>query len=182
MSGSPDETVLRMTASTKVVVWLFCAGVGVALGFLLPWLLQYIASWPIPYIDVLKFLGSFDAPVMVVGRPAVLAVVGLVIAFLITWDSAQLTIDDGRILVRKGDDTRIIERAAVAGVHRHGGKVRIESKEGRVLFDDDVEGGRKAIAEAFLRHGYPWEGAEAVAAQPRTPSPSSLERTPEAGE
>lgn len=154
-------TELKMTLSTKIVVWVFCAAAGIALGFVLPWLLQHAANWPIPYIEVLKVIGSFDAPAMVVGRPAVLCVVGLIIAFIITYEHPELTLSDSRIVIRKGDDSRVIERSAVAGAYRHGGKVRIESHEGRVLFDDEVEGGRRAIAEAFVRHSYPWEGAEA---------------------
>lgn len=151
------ETELRMTFGTKVIVWVFCIAAGVGLGLALPWLLQYVASWPIPFIDQLKFLGSFDAPIMVIGRPAVLGVAGLVFAFFITYQSAQLWITDKQITITEGDDSRVIGRDQVGGVYRHGGKVRIESPEGRVLFDDDVEGGKLKIAAAFRKHGYPWE-------------------------
>lgn len=150
-------TVLKMTTGVKMLVWAVCGGAGIALGFVLPWLLQHVANWPIPYIDLLKFLGSFDQPVMVFGRPAVLGIIGLVIAFVITYQSAELMISDMEIRIREGDDERTVDRLLVGGVYRHGGKVRIESVGGRVLFDDDVEGGHAAIAEAFLRHGYPWE-------------------------
>lgn len=163
MTGEQTETVLRMDVATKILVWVVCGAAGVGLGLVLPWLLQNLSTWPIPYLDVLKFLGSFDAPIMVIGRPVVLGAIGLVIAFFLTYHSAILTIGDERIVVREGDDERVIERRQIAGVYRHGQKVRVESPEGRVLFDDDVEGGRKAIAAAFLRHGYPWEGSEGAA-------------------
>lgn len=146
-----------MTASTKALVWVVCTGAGVALGFFLPWLLKHASQWPIPYIDVLSFLGSFESPIMVIGRPAVLGLVGLVLAFFITYEAAELTISDTEIHIREGDDARVVARENVGGVYRTKGKVRIESREGRVLFNDDVEGGKRAIAEAFLRHGYPWE-------------------------
>ncbi|KUF05917.1 hypothetical protein [Leucobacter sp. G161] len=153
-----SETVLRMTGGTKALVWLTLGAAGAGLGFALPWLLQRIATWPIPYIDALKFLGSFDAPLMVIGRPAVLALIGLVIAFFITYEAAELTISDTQIRIREGDDARIVTRAQVGGVYRKGGKLRIESVEGRILFNDDVEGGGVAIERAFTKHGYPWEG------------------------
>ncbi|TDP94282.1 hypothetical protein EDF62_0696 [Leucobacter luti] len=156
-TGAEAESVLRMQLGTRVGVWLVCSGAGVALGYVLPWVLQHLSTWPIPYLDVLTFLGSFEHPVMVIGRPAVLGLVGLICAFVITSQSAELTLSAERIQIREGDDAREIARENVGGVYRHGSKVRIESVAGRVLFDDDVEGGREAIAAAFTRHGYPWE-------------------------
>lgn len=180
MSDTRTPTVLTMTPGTKAVLWLFCSGAGVLLGFVLPWLLQYVASWPLPYLDVLKFLASFDAPAMVFGRPAVLGAVGLVIALVITHESATLTISDERIIVQTGDDARTIARELVGGVYRTGGKVRIESAAGRVLFHDDVEGGRTAIAAAFTRHGYPWEGTTPPARRDPALAGTSSEGTMEA--
>jgi hypothetical protein len=116
-----------MTTETKVAIWVFCGVAGAGLGFALPWLLQVAARHPIPYADVLRFLGSFDSPPC--SRP-----------------SASSSPSSSRI-----------PREQVGGVHRRRGKVRIESPEGRVLFDDDVEGGKTAIAPAFRDHGYPWE-------------------------
>lgn len=154
------QTTLKMTFGDKVFVWGCCAVLGLALGMTLPWLLSHIASWPVPFIDYLKFLGSFDNPLMVFGRPAVLVLVGLIIAFVITHESPELIITDQSIQVKEGDDLRIIERAQVSGVYRKSGKVRIESPSGRVLFEGDVSTKREATADAFINHGYPWEGAE----------------------
>ncbi|MFD2470606.1 YqeB family protein [Amycolatopsis silviterrae] len=152
-------TEIRMPFDTKAVIWVFCGAAGAGLGFAIPWLLQFAAKHPLPYADTLKFLGSFDSPLMVIGRPAALAVVGLVIAFFITYHSATLRISDESITIIEGDDSRVITREQVGGAFRHGGKVRIESPQGRVLFDDDVEGKKATIASAFRKHGYPWEGA-----------------------
>jgi len=152
------ETVLQMDAGTKVFLWCALGLAGVGLGLILPWLLSWAAKLPIPFVDVLTFLGSLDAPFMVIGRPAVLGVVGLLIAFVITHESAILRVSNEQVVVVQGDDQRIIARSQVAGVRQRGGKVKIEAAEGRVLFEDDVEGGRAAIAAAFQAHGYPWEG------------------------
>lgn len=165
MAAERRETVLGLTASDRVFVWVVGGGAGAALGFLLPWLLQYVSKWPIPYIDILKFIGSFDAPIMVVGRPVVLGVIGLVIAFFITHESAILRITDAEIVVEEGEDRRVIPREVVAGVYRRGGKVRIDSAEGRVLYDGDVEGKRSAVSAAFIEHGYPWENVEPTGAR-----------------
>ena len=157
---SGDATTLKMAPSTKLLVWAVLGAAGVGLGVALPWLLQHAASWPIPYFTVLEAIGSIDSPLMVIGRPAVLGLIGITIAFFITHEAATLVLTDEKITVTEGDDTRIIERAQVGGVYARGGKVRIESPEGRILFHDDVEGGKPAIAAAFRRHGYPWESIE----------------------
>lgn len=157
---SAEATTLKMTTGTKALIWAVLGAAGVGLGLALPWILQHAASWPIPYINALQALGSIDSPFMVAGRPAVLGVIGLAFAFYITHEAAQLVITNQSIQVTEGDDTRVIERRNVGGVYAKGGKVRIESREGRVLFHDDVEGGKAAIAAAFTRHGYPWESID----------------------
>lgn len=155
-------TVLRMTVGTKILVWVVLGAAGGGLGVALPWLLERVAKWPIPFIEYLEFLASFESPIMVLGRPAVLALVGMVVAFFITYESAELAITDAEIHITEGEDTRIVTRAQVGGVYRKAGKVRIESPEGRVLFHDDVEGGAVAIERAFVSHGYPWESVSRI--------------------
>ncbi len=157
---STVSTTLRMDLATRVTVWIACGVLGTGLGLILPWLLRHASTWPIPFIDYLKFLGSFDTPAMVFGRPALLALVGLVVAFLITHESPELTISAEEILIKEGDDTRRILRDAVSGVYRRDGKIRIESATGRVLFEGAVEGRKLVVAAAFRAHGYPWEGAD----------------------
>ena len=154
----PQETRLCMTLSTKIFLWGAGIIVGTALGFAIPWLGRFAANHPIPYKGVVEFLVSFESPIMVIGRPAALAVVGFLIALFLTYHSADLRITDENITIVEGDDSRVISRTQIGGVFRKNGKVTIESPEGRKLFCDDVEGKRTEIAEAFRSHGYPWEG------------------------
>jgi hypothetical protein len=59
---------------------------------------------------------------------------------------------------RRGQIERVIRREKVDAVYRRGSKVVIETASGRELFTGDVEGNRASIGNAFVRHGYPWEG------------------------
>ena len=158
LTRQPRETRLYMTPSTKIFLWGTGVLIGAALGFAIPWLGRFAADHPIPYKGVVEFLVSFESPIMVIGRPVTLAVVGFLIALFLTYHSPDLRITDDTITIIEGDDTRVISRAQVGGVFRKNGKVTIESPEGRTLFSDDVEGKRAEIAEAFRSHGYPWEG------------------------
>ncbi|MDT0200833.1 hypothetical protein [Nocardioides sp. AE5] len=141
------------------VLALFGAG-GAALGALLPLLAGWAADvrW-VPFRGPLRFLGSFDQEWLVWGRPALGLLLGLAAAAWVIADSPVLEVDAGQIVVRRrGEVDLVIERARVNVVHRKGSKTVIEDARGEKLFEGDVEGGRTAIRDALLAHGYPWDG------------------------
>jgi len=136
---------------------------GVALGALLPVLAGWAAELPwMPFQGPLRLLGSFDGGWLVWGRPVIGGVLGLLAAAWVVTGSAVLVVGDERVeVVRRGQVERVVRRDQVDGVHRRGSKVVLVSAQGRELFADDVEGPKDAVRAAFVRHGYPWEGADA---------------------
>ncbi|WP_154796293.1 YqeB family protein [Occultella kanbiaonis] len=156
-TGGEPATVLAMGAEDKWLVAVIGAVLGVGVGFLLPWLGTLAARFPIPFAGPIEFLSSFEAPVLVVLRPVIGAVVGLVVAAVVIAGSPRITVSDGEILIAKGDDERRIERGQVAGVYREGSTLVIDSVEGRQLYKGDVEAPRAAVRDAFVAHGYRWE-------------------------
>ncbi|MBM6401811.1 YqeB family protein [Phycicoccus sonneratiae] len=135
-------------------------GVGVAAGLVLPWLAGFAADhgW-VPFGGPVRWLGSFDEPWLVWGRPLIGLALGLAFAAWVVVSSPVLHVAPDEVRVeRRGSVERVIARSTVDGVHRAGSKVVIESPGGRVLFRDDVEGDRDAVREAFVAAGYPWEG------------------------
>ena len=153
----PRETRLCVALSTKIFLWGTGVFLGTVLGLAIPWLGRFAADHPLPYKGIVDFLVSFESPIMVIGRPVTLAVVGLLIALFLTYHSADLRITDEKNHHR-GRRLSVISRAQVGGAFSKNGKVTIGSPEGRKLFSDDVEGKRTEIAEAFRSHGYPWKG------------------------
>lgn len=140
---------------------VFVGAVGLVLGAMAAGLLPILAHWAQgrgwPFPGPVRFLASFDSAWLVWGRPAIGAVVGLVAAVLVVGLSPVLYIDTDGIEVEKGNDRRRIAREQVGGVYQERGKVVIVAKEGRILFQGDVEGGRDAVRAAFVQRGYPWE-------------------------
>lgn len=142
------------------VLGLFGLG-GAGIGALLPLLARWASELPwVPFQGPMSLLGSFDQAWLVWGRPLLGLALGLGFAAWVILDSPVLDIDPERIEVRRrGEVERVIERGKVDAVHRRGSKVVIETDKGRVLFEGEIEGDKAAIREAFLSHGFPWEGS-----------------------
>ncbi len=133
---------------------------GACLGLLLPLLARWAGELPwMPFQGPLRLLGTVDVDWLVWGRPVIGAALGAALAAWVVTGAAVLVVNEAQVrVVRRGDVERVIRRDQVDGVHRRGSKVVIENAQGRELFADDVEGPKAAVRDAFVRHGYPWEG------------------------
>ncbi|TDE98906.1 hypothetical protein EXU48_01540 [Occultella glacieicola] len=160
-SSDEPATVLAMGTQDKWLVAVIGAALGVGVGFLLPWLGTVAARYPIPFAGPIEHLSSFEAPELMVLRPVIGALVGLVVAAVVISGSPRITVSGAEIRIVKGDDERRIERAQVAGVYREGSALMIDSVEGRQLYKGDVEAPRVKVRDAFVAHGYPWEMVDA---------------------
>jgi len=156
----PPTTVGGFDQSGRRWVLALIGGGGLALGALLPVLARGATELPwVPFQGPLELLGSFDEPWLVWGRPLLGLVAGLAFAAWVILDSPQLTIGRDEIEIRRrGQAERLIERSKVDAVYRRGSKLVIETKSGRKLLESDVEGDPALVRDAFVAHGYPWEG------------------------
>ncbi|QMW66368.1 hypothetical protein H4N58_19945 [Mumia sp. ZJ1417] len=159
MSVDAPTTTLGYTRNDKIGTAVVFGGAGLAIFLLAPLLAAWLADVPlVPFRGPLEWVGSFDQPWAWVARPTVGLVVGLVLAAVVVADAYRLDVSDEQIVVQHGDDRRTIAHAQVAAVYTDRKKVVIDGTDGRRLFEQDVEAGRGQVAEAFTRHGYPWEG------------------------
>lgn len=147
-------------AGRRWVAVLFGLG-GVAAGAVLPYLARLATDLPwFPFQGPLRLLASFDYPWLVWLRPVLGLAVGLAFAAWVIYSSTVLRMTAHEIRVeRRGQVERVIAREKVDAVYRRGSNVVIETASGRELFNDDVEGDIDSIRDAFIAHGYPWEGA-----------------------
>ncbi len=130
------------------------------LGVVLPYLANLAADAPwVPFEGPIELLASFDEPWLVWGRPVIGLILGLGFAGWVVVSSPVLHLSNDDIRVEcRGQIERVIQRETVAAIHRRGSKVIIETANGRELFNDEIEGDKVAIRDAFVRHAYPWEG------------------------
>lgn len=159
MSVEPPTTVLGHTRGDKIATTVLFGAGGLVLFLLAPLLAGWLSDVPVvPFKGPLEWIGSFDQPWAWVARPAIGLVVGVVAAVLILADQYRLEVGDEAVVVHHGEDARKIARDQVAAVYRDRKKVVIDGTDGRRLFEHEVEARRDQVAQAFTRHGYPWEG------------------------
>ncbi|KAA1424768.1 hypothetical protein FE697_002290 [Mumia zhuanghuii] len=159
MSDDSTPTTLGLTREDKIWTVVLLGGGGLLVFLLAPLLAAWLADVPVvPFKGPLEWVGSFDQPWAWVARPVVGLLVGIVVAVVVIADAYRLDVDAEGIVVHHGDDRRRIDRTQVVAVYRDRKRVVIDGRDGRRLFDREVEASRDTVATAFRRHGYPWEG------------------------
>lgn len=151
-------TTLGYTREDRIWIFvLFSLGGAILLG-VTPWVAQWLADLPfVPFGGALSWMGGLDDPWMHVARPAVGLLLGLVLAVVVVEDEYRLEIGPDAVVITHGSDRRTLARSEITGIHRDGGKVHIDGREGRVLFAKKVEASKDDVREAFTAHGYPYE-------------------------
>lgn len=159
--GPSNQRVGGFDRSGKAWVLALFGGGGAGLGALLPIVAGWAAGLPwVPFQGPLQLLGSCDQTWLTWGRPILGVAAGLTFAVWVILDSPVLDFHVGEINVeRRGQVERVIQRSKVDAVYRRGSKIVIETASGRTLFEDEVEGDKDVLRDAFLSHGFPWEGS-----------------------
>lgn len=163
--GTPGvETVGGFDRQARLWVAVMFGLGGAAVGAVLPFLTRVAADMPwVPFEGPIRLLGSFDQQWLVVGRPSLGLVAGLAFAAWVVVNAPVLHLSHDSIQVKRhGAIERVIDRSKVDAVYQRRSRVVIETKEGRRLFDDDIEGDSAGVRAAFVRLGYPWEGGPAA--------------------
>lgn len=151
------STTFALGRTDIVIIGLVCIVIGVALGFFLPALGSLAARFPIPFGDPIEKLSRFDQPWIVVARPIIGAVLGIIAAVVISISTTPLRIDDEGITIgRENDHPLRISRDSFSTAYFDGGKLTILTSGGHQAYKGDVEGKKSAVAEAFTSRGYRW--------------------------
>ena len=161
---SPDRlpgeggTRLGFDRGAKALVVTVCGVVGLLLGLVIRPIASFATGleW-VPFQGPLRLIASADHPWVGWFLTALGIIAGLVFAAVIIHESPVLHVGPDQIRVDQKGQVRTIRRERVATVFRDGGNLVLETEQGRTLFRGDVEGGKDAVREAFLAHGYPWD-------------------------
>ncbi len=156
-SASANSVVFALSRADIAIISVGCVAIGVALGFFLPAIGGFAARFPIPFGDIIEKLSAFDQPWVVIARPIIGAVLGIIAAFVICGMTTPLRIDDEGIVVGRQEDHPLrISRASFSTAYFDGGELTILTEGGHRAFKGDVEGKKDDVAEAFRSRGYRW--------------------------
>ena len=149
--------VFSLSRADVLVIGIVCVGIGIALGFFLPAVGAFAAQFPIPFGEVIEKLSKFDQAWVVIARPIIGAVLGVIATFVMSASTTPLSVGDDQILVGRADDHPLrISRAAYSTAYFDGGKLTILTEGGHQAYKGDVEGKKDRIAAAFTSRGYRW--------------------------
>lgn len=136
------------------------AGGGLLLTVLGPilagWLAEQDLGW-VPFGEPLRWIGDLDTGWAWAARIGLGLLGGLVLAMIVITEAWTVEVHDDHLVTVRGDDRRRIEKEAIVGVWIEKKRVIVDGREGRTLFDKEVDAKRDAIREAFVSRGYPFE-------------------------
>ncbi len=136
-----------------VIPALLGAGLGVALHFLLGWLLGL--PW-LPFQGPLSLLDSIPDQVALPVLIGLGMVAGLIFGASAWADELSIMVDGSRVRLTRGEADQVINRSAVATVFMDGKHLVLLGPDTGELAREKTDQPVAKIAEAFTRHGYPW--------------------------
>lgn len=156
-TSATEADVFELSPSDAIMVGLVCIAAGVALGFFLPAVGAFAAKFPIPFGDIIEKLSQFDQAWVVIARPIIGAILGVIFSLVIYFSTPRLTVSDESIVVDRHNDHPLrISRAAFATAYFNDSKLTILTEGGHQAFSGSVEGKKDAVASAFTSRGYRW--------------------------
>ncbi|MER7863916.1 hypothetical protein DMC64_00080 [Amycolatopsis sp. WAC 04197] len=150
------ETIVDEPQWLRTASWIGCPLAGAALG----WFLQSISGWVaslswIPFKGPFQLVSNIPQPWgTVVGIGAGL-VLGLLFAAVWAHERLIVKVTPSRITLTTKGRSRAYE-AELEAVFLDGKELVLLAADGRELTRQKGDVDRKAVAKAFLDHGYPW--------------------------
>lgn len=152
------EHELGLSRADRSLIWVGFPLVGLAAGWGLPLLAQWLLRLPwVPFGGPVRLVAALDGGV---GRVALIGaglLLGLVLAFLAVHETLRVTVTDAQLRLRLGDTTRDVPRGEVTAVFVDGRHLVVLDRESRQVVRERLEGaGDARVGKAFRAHGYPW--------------------------
>ncbi|MQA81692.1 MAG: hypothetical protein GEV10_24980 [Streptosporangiales bacterium] len=154
-------TVVAEPAWGRVLMWVGLPLVGAGAGFGLSRLVDWLLGLPwTPFEGPLRLLQSIPAPFDIIAPIAVGAVAGLVLAGIGDSEMLIVTVAGDEVTLKRGDTTRSLHAASVAGVFVEGKQLVLLGRHDDELAREKSDLAATALREAFTAHGYDWLPAD----------------------
>lgn len=153
-----EATVLARPRGERALIWVGFPIVGVALGWLLPFLADWAVSLPwFPFQGPLELVASLPPLPVTVGGLVLGVAAGVVLALVSEAEYTTVTVDDAQVTITREESAQVVERSAVTAVFLDEKALVLLGRATEELARGAGELPAEArLREAFLAHGYPW--------------------------
>jgi len=154
-------TFLGITRGWRAAVVVGFAGIGLALGWVLPWVARWALDLPwVPFEGPLRLLDSAPDPWLQFGAAALGLLAGGWLGVTAIVEALAVTVTDQQVELKINGTTRTFTRAQIAAVFLDSKRLVLLDPTTRELAREKPEVSAKELAAGFRAHGYPWQDAD----------------------
>lgn len=155
--AAPEATVVTDPPLVRALLWAGLPALGLGAGWLLPRALDWVAARErLPLPGPLRLVAELPRPLVTVAALLAGVLAGLALAHRATTESLVLTVGAHAVQLRREGTTQEVARADVAAVFLDGDRLVLLDRDTTELATAPCEAYHARVAQAFLRHGYPW--------------------------
>jgi len=152
-----DATQVGYGAVGKAMFFLIPAVLGAGLGLALHYLLGWLLGLPwLPFQGPLKLLDSIPDQIALPVLMGLGVVAGVIFGVIALSDELEVTVTRDSVRLQRGDLDRTVRRSAVDSVFLDGKRLVLLGPDTNELAREKTDQSAARIAAAFTAHGYPW--------------------------
>ncbi len=150
-------TMIQLTRAERALVLVIPPVLGLILGYFVPAIADWAVSLPwVPFQGPLELIASIPERWAVI----VMALLGLLAGAWLTTeamkDSLVITVSDEEVVLKIKQTIACFNKRDIASVFIEGKQLVLVDHTGLELAREPYESTPDQIANAFMKHGYPW--------------------------
>ncbi len=156
-TSTNGQTAVGHSPATEALLYGGFGALGLALGYFLPHLADWLARLPwAPFQGPARLIAEFDGPWLRVVLTALGGIAGLVIARAAVREMLTAVVTDAEVRFEKDGKRYVIGKSDIGSVFTDGKYVVVLGKSGCELLREKIDEPANRWADAFRKHGYPW--------------------------
>lgn len=150
-------TVTGLAPVERVLVMLTPPVLGMILGYFLPSIADWVAGLPwFPLQGPLQLVASFDEKWVAIVTTFLGLIAGVWLSAVAIKESLVIAVSDDEVTMKINDGTQRYSKSEIASVFIDGKELVLLGNTGQELAREAYESTPATIADAFVKHRYPW--------------------------
>lgn len=152
-----NRVVLGFSTLEKILIVVVPILLGGVLGWYIPVLSNWIVEFPlIPLRGIIELLASLNGLWISIVAAIIGMILGLLLAFIIFYESLEVTVTTEGLTMKIGDKTETILKKDISSVFIDDKQLIVLGKDSDVLYQEKFEGKQETVQDIFKRYYYPW--------------------------